>query len=113
MRRGWRLSTGVELNALEAPAPEEQLRLAEVHARQALQMGPALDAQPWLGSRPTLPDSRPMIGRCPGQPGLWLALGHQHIGFSTGPATGVLLASLMTGRPTFMDPAPFAPQRLG
>lgn len=113
MARGWRLSTGVELNEMHAPVPQAQLERAQAHARQALQMGPALDVQPWLGSRPTLSDSRPMIGPCPGQPGLWLALGHQHIGFSTGPASGELLASLMTGAVPFMDPAPFAPDRFG
>ena len=52
-----------------------------------------------------------MIGAGPGQPGLWLALGHQHIGFSTGPGTGELLAQLMLGESTTIDPRPFSPQR--
>uniref|UniRef100_UPI0028B11303 FAD-dependent oxidoreductase n=1 Tax=Achromobacter animicus TaxID=1389935 RepID=UPI0028B11303 len=52
-------------------------------------------AAAWLGHRPTLPDSRPMIGEAPRRPGLWLALGHQHIGFSTAPGTAKVLAELM------------------
>ena len=52
-----------------------------------------------------------MIGECPGRAGLWLALGHQHIGFSTGPGSGELLAQLMLGEPTTIDPQPFRPQR--
>jgi D-amino-acid dehydrogenase len=113
MARGWRLTTGVELNSLDAPAQMAQLTVSEDKARQALDMGVRLDAQAWQGSRPTLPDSRPMLGACPGQPGLWLALGHQHIGFSTGPASADMLASLMTAETPFMDPAPFSPTRFG
>jgi len=58
-----------------------------------------------------LPDSRPIVGECPQRPGLWLAFGHQHIGFNTGPGTARLLASLMYGEPCDIDPLPFAPGR--
>ncbi len=111
MARGWRLTTGVELNALQAPTSSGPLIQAEIRAREALNMGEALDTQIWQGSRPTLPDSRPMIGACPGHSGLWLALGHQHIGFSTGPGTGALLADLMLGHTPVLDPEPFRPDR--
>lgn len=50
----------------------------------------------WYGARPTLPDSLPIIGESM-HSGLWLATGHQHIGLSTGPATGELLANLIIG----------------
>ncbi|MEY3613465.1 MAG: D-amino acid dehydrogenase small subunit [Pseudomonadota bacterium] len=111
MTRGWRLTTGVELNAQQAPVRNEQLMQAEIRAREAVLMGASLDAQTWQGSRPTLPDSRPMIGACPASPGVWLALGHQHIGFSTGPGTGDLLADLMLGNSPKIDPEPFSPER--
>ena len=111
MARGWRLTTGVELNDSHAPSNTAMLDVAETRARQALQLGSRLDAQAWLGSRPTLPDSRPMIGACPGQPGMWLATGHQHIGLSTGPATGQLLADLMLGQRPAIDMQPFNPAR--
>lgn len=111
MAQGLRLSTGVELNAQLAAPQWAQLNAAERAAREALRFGPCSAEPDWLGSRPTLPDSRPMIGECPSHPGVWLALGHQHIGFSTGPGTGELLAQLMLGEPTTNDPAPFRPQR--
>lgn len=113
MARGWRLTTGVELNAQFAPTRTAQLTQAEIRAREALVMGASLDTQVWQGSRPTLPDSRPMVGACPGRPGVWLALGHQHIGFSTGPGTGALLADLMLGHAPALDPEPFRPDRFG
>jgi D-amino-acid dehydrogenase len=111
MAQGLRLTTGVELNAQHAPPKPAQLDAAERAAREALALGERTAEPDWLGSRPTLPDSRPMIGECPGHPDVWLALGHQHIGFSTGPGTGELLAQLMLGEPATTDPAPFRPQR--
>ncbi len=110
MRRGLRLSTGVELNALDAPPRHAQLEGAQQAAAQALELGRRLDESPWKGARPTLPDSRPMIGELPRR-GLWAAFGHQHIGFSTGPGTASVLGALMAGEPAPIDPAPFAPQR--
>ncbi len=110
MRRGLRLSTGVELDELDAPPRQAQLERARQAAAQALDLGEALDPSPWKGARPTLPDSRPMIGELPLR-GLWAAFGHQHIGFSTGPGSASLLGALMAGEPAPIDPAPFAPQR--
>lgn len=111
MDEGLRLTTGVHLAHQDAPPKLSQLHLAEAAARQAFALGTRLDDAPWLGCRPTLPDSRPAIGPCPGWPGLWLAFGHQHIGLNTGPGTGVLLAELMSGEPCAIDPAPFDPAR--
>lgn len=113
MGDGVRLTTGVELDNMHSSFDAGMLERAEAAARQVLPLGTRTDAQAWRGSRPTLPDSRPMIGAVPGLPGLWLALGHQHIGYSTGPATGELLACLMTGASTPVDPAPFSPLRWG
>jgi len=110
MENGIRLSTGVELTRRDAPVNLAQLEMTEVAARQAFPLG-ALSGAPWLGSRPTLPDSRPLIGAAPNHPDLWLALGHQHIGLSTGPGTAQLLAELMLGETCSIDPAPFRPKR--
>lgn len=111
MAQGLRLTSGVELNAQHAPQNPAQLDAAERTAREAIELGKRTDEPDWLGSRPTLPDSRPMVGACPGRTGMWLALGHQHIGFSTGPGTGELLAQQMLGEATTIDPHPFRPQR--
>jgi len=114
MAQGYRLTTGVELNRQAAPVSvraQDQLAQALSAARQAIATGAPSGASPWLGARPTLPDSRPMIGPAPKHPGLWLALGHQHIGLSTGPATGELLAGMMSGESTALNPQPFRPDR--
>jgi len=111
MQQGLRLTTGVELNACDAPKNPAQLVQALAAAREAFPVGEPLEDEPWLGRRPTLPDSRPVIGQAPGRKDLWLAFGHQHIGFSTGPATARILADLMTGQEPPIDVRPFRPER--
>ncbi len=111
MDGGIRLTTGVELTARDAPKNSAQLDLAEGAARQAFPLEERQLRDPWLGSRPTLPDSRPVIGLAPRSRNLWLAFGHQHIGFSTGPGTASLLGALMTGEEPPIDAAPFRPDR--
>ena len=106
-----RLSTGIELAAQDAAFNAQQLDAAEIAARKVLPMKASTDSPDWLGSRPTTPDSRPVIGEMPGCAGLWLAYGHQHIGFSTGPGTGLLLSELMSSESTSIDPRPFSPDR--
>ena len=58
-----------------------------------------------------MPDMRPVIGPAPNHAGLWLPFGHAHHGFTLGPVTGRLLASLITGEAPDMDPAPYALRR--
>ncbi len=112
MEQGLRMTTGVELDHLDAPKKLKQLASAERMARQALPgLGAALEVEPWLGRRPTLPDSRPMIGELPRLPGLWFAFGHQHIGFSTSAGTAAVLGALMDSQPTPINALPFRPQR--
>ena len=53
----------------------------------------------------------PIVGRAPKRDGLWLNFGHHHLGFTLGPVTGRLLAEMMTGEPTFTDPAPYRADR--
>ncbi|MEG3002926.1 MAG: FAD-binding oxidoreductase [Comamonas sp.] len=111
MEQGLRLSTGVELNDCEAAPNPVQLELAEAAARQALPLGQRLEAAPWMGRRPTLPDCRPIIGAMPGRRNLWLAFGHQHVGFSTGTGTAKLLGALMSGQAAPIDARPFRAER--
>ena len=52
-----------------------------------------------------------MIGPAPRHAGLWLAFGNQHIGFTTGPATGAAIAAMIGGAPAPYDVTAFAPGR--
>ena len=111
MNAGIRLTTGAELDRLDAPADVNQLGAAEKVARSVFPLGERRDETPWKGARPCLPDMKPVIGPAPRHPGLWLAFGHGHQGFTLGPATGHLLAEMMEGQPTAIDMAPFRADR--
>ena len=111
MEQGYRITSGVELKPRDAPSSPDQLAAALISAREAFPLGAALDKEPWRGARPTMPDSLPMIGEIPRQPGLYAAFGHQHIGFTMGPGTGALIADLVTGARPVIDPLPYAPAR--
>jgi D-amino-acid dehydrogenase len=110
MEQGIRVTSGVELTARDAPSSYAQLDAVVPVARSVVEFGEAV-GEPWRGARPTLPDSLPMIGPAPRHAGLWLAFGNQHIGFTTGPATGAAIAAMIAGAQPPFDAAPFSPGR--
>ncbi|MDI1265302.1 MAG: FAD-binding oxidoreductase, partial [bacterium] len=110
MENGIRVTSGVELTDRDAPSSYDQLNAVIPLARGVVEFGEAV-AEPWRGARPTLPDSLPMIGQAPRHKGLWLAFGHQHIGFTTGPATGDAIAALIGGAEPSFDVGAFSPSR--
>lgn len=109
--RGLRLTTGAEFAAIDAPHTPLQVDRAEAEARAILPIGARRDETAWRGARPCLPDLLPVIGRVPGVPGLWANFGHHHLGLTLGPATGGLLAAIMTGATPFTDPHPYRVER--
>ena len=111
MEQGIRLTTGAEFAARDAPPTPAQFERLMPRAKELFPLGEPVEAEPWLGRRPIFSDSRPVIGKAPGKPGLWLACGHGHFGLTLGPATGRLLAEMMTGASPFVDAAPYAPDR--
>jgi D-amino-acid dehydrogenase len=113
MEQGIRLTTGAEFAARDAPPTPVQFDRLLPAARGLFPLGAPVEASPWMGSRPCFADSRPVIGPAPGQRGLWLAYGHAHWGLTLGPATGRLLAEMMTGATPFCDPAPYGAERFG
>lgn len=111
MKAGIRLTTGAEL-ALQSDQPHyQQLEAAEAVARTFFPLGERLDPSPWLGARPCLPDMKPIIGPARKLPGLWLAFGHGHQGFTLGPATGKLLSQMMDGETPDIDMRPYRLER--
>jgi len=97
MRKGVRLTTGVEFADRDALPSPVQLARDEPLARELFPLTGRLEPEPWMGCRPCLPDMVPVIGKGEGHQGLWFAFGHAHHGFTLGPVTGRLLAEMMTG----------------
>ncbi|WP_245486632.1 FAD-dependent oxidoreductase, partial [Mesorhizobium sp. M7A.F.Ca.MR.176.00.0.0] len=70
-------------------------------------------ASQWLGFRPSLPDSRPVIGASRGSSRVIHAFGHGHLGLTLAPITARLVADLIGGRGDPARLAPFAAGRFG
>jgi len=65
----------------------------------------------WQGTRPTLPDSLPMLGRSSHDPSVVFAFGGQHLGLTMGPKIGQMVRDIVMDVPTNVDLAPYAPDR--
>jgi D-amino-acid dehydrogenase len=111
MAMGLRLAGSVEFAGLKA-APD--YRRADVLLAKGREMFPHLDSSrtsSWMGHRPCMPDSLPVIDRAPGKDNVWLAFGHGHIGMCTGATTGREVANLVAGRTPQVDLKPFRADR--
>ena len=111
MTDGLRLAGTVEFAGLQAPANMERAwqlhRLSKGLFRRDLS---AEGATPWMGFRPSLPDSLPVIDRvCDGK--VLLAFGHQHLGLTQAAVTAEMIAQLASAGSTHALPA-LAPYRL-
>lgn len=111
MAMGLRLAGTVEFAGLRAPPRYER---AQALLRLGRQLFPHLDTREtseWMGHRPCMPDSLPVIGRAGGAGNAWLAFGHGHMGMCMGASTGREVAHLVAGRTPQVDLAPFRPDR--
>lgn len=111
MAMGLRLAGTVELASLDAPP---NWRRADVLLAHAKAMFPGIDlsgASRWMGRRPSLPDSKPVIGRSPRHANVYYGFGHAHLGLTGGAVTGQFIADLVAGRRPPIDLAPFAIDR--
>ncbi len=111
MAMGLRLAGTVELAGLKAPP---RYARAEALLRKGKELFPHLDTSKtslWMGHRPCLPDSMPVIGRAPRAENAWLGFGHGHVGMCGGASTGREIANLVAGRTPEIDLSPFRPDR--
>ncbi len=113
MAMGLRLAGTVELAGLKAPP---RYARAEALLKKGQELFPHLDTSStslWMGHRPCLPDSMPVIGRAPRAENAWLGFGHGHVGMCGGASTGREIANLVAGRAPEIELAPFRPERFG
>ncbi|HEY0918071.1 NAD(P)/FAD-dependent oxidoreductase [Devosia sp.] len=108
---GIRVGGAVELGGLALPP---NFARADAMLRKAKAFLPDLRVEggkQWMGFRPSLPDSLPVIGASRRSPDVVYAFGHGHLGLTQSAATGRLVADLVTGATPPIDLAPFAAQR--
>lgn len=109
---GFRLGSTMEFAGFSDTLNPRRLGALERGAAQYLHqpVGPEVRER-WYGWRPMSCDDIPIIGLAPGHDHLWLATGHGMMGVGMSAGTGQLLADLVLGRETVIDPAPYAPGR--
>ncbi|MEM6374776.1 MAG: FAD-binding oxidoreductase [Pseudomonadota bacterium] len=96
---------------LDAVAPEAPYRLFEHHIKRVLPSLTWGEATRWMGHRPAMSDSCPMIGEVPNIAGAYVGFGHDHVGLTAGPRTGQILAHLLAGKRPNIDLSPYSPDR--
>lgn len=108
---GVRVGGAVELGGLHLPP---NFKRAEALLQKAVQFLPGLDTnggRQWMGFRPSLPDTLPVIGPATQAPHVVYAFGHGHLGLTQSAATAELVANLVAGAPPEISLHPFRPDR--
>ena len=108
-----RVTSGVELTFLDAVQNEIQINESIQKLRKIIPLNKKLIDKPWLGSRPTIIDSLPMIGKAPKHKNLWFNFGHNHIGLSTSAGSAVIISEMIQNKKTSINADPFSPKRFG
>ncbi len=103
-----RIAGTVEFGGTKKPMNTKRATLLKDHALAGLNGLNLDDCTTWMGHRPCMPDSLPVIGPVTNQPGLWCGFGHGHLGLTGSVNTGRLLARAMTGQTRAEELAPFA-----
>lgn len=111
MEDGLRVAGTVEIAGLDAPPNEQRAKILVQHARRMFPGLSGAKVRYWMGFRPSTPDSLPILGEAPGRPGLHFAFGHGHFGMTGGPPSGRLVARMIAGEQSGLDPAPYSAQR--
>jgi D-amino-acid dehydrogenase len=111
LETGLRVGGAVELGGIELPPNYAR---SKALLRKAQQFLPGLNpsgGREWMGFRPSLPDSVPVIGKASGSRPVVYAFGHGHLGLTQAAATGRLIREIILGQVAPVDLAPFSPQR--
>jgi D-amino-acid dehydrogenase len=108
---GLRVAGTVEFGGLDrSPSRKRAELLLNDFARVFPQAGVPAGWQMWMGHRPCLPDSLPIIGRSSRHQNLWFNFGHGHLGLTMSARSGAVLAAAMAGDPQ-LDLTPFSDAR--
>jgi glycine/D-amino acid oxidase-like deaminating enzyme len=84
----------VELGGLAAPANPKRLQALAQNARRIFpEIGEP--SRTWLGFRPSMPDSVPVIRPSSGGRDVILAFGHGHVGLTLAPRTAQLVSAIL------------------
>ena len=111
MTAGLRLAGTAEFAALDSPPDYRRAQALLENARHYVPELGGAEASQWMGQRPMMSDSMPVLGPLPGFPEVLCAFGHGHYGLTQGPTTGRIIGSLVFGEDPGLDLRPFSIER--
>jgi D-amino-acid dehydrogenase len=111
MQGGLRLAGTVEFAGLEAAPDYRRARLLAAQARELIPGLKTGEGQAWMGYRPSLPDSVPVLSVSPHYDNVYFGFGHGHLGLTQAAVTGAALAAMASGGGVDFDLAPYRIER--
>ena len=111
MRAGLRLAGTIEFAGLQAPPNPKRHEALVQNARRVLPDLQSDQQTLWMGHRPSLPDSLPVVGPSPRYSNAFFNFGHGHLGLTSAAVTGRTIADMAAGRKPLFDPTPFRVDR--
>jgi D-amino-acid dehydrogenase len=108
---GIRVGGSVEMAGTERAPNWRRARILVEHARFALPSLKVENHSEWMGHRPALPDTIPIISASAKTKGLFFATGHGHFGVTYAATTALLMADMIEGRTPAVDIRPFRVDR--
>jgi len=110
LQEGLRAAGTVEIAGLLKPENKKRTKMIETQARKLLPKLKEVKST-WLGFRPTLPDSLPIIGKSEKNKNIIYGFGHQHIGWTLAAVTGKIVNTLCTDKEPNLNIDAFKPSR--
>jgi len=107
LEQGLRLAGTVELGGLKAAPDYARARIIAERGRRMLPGLNEAGGVPWMGFRPSMPDSLPVIDRSSKHPNVFFGFGHGHLGLTLAGVTGRVLSDIVAGRDARLDLAPY------
>jgi D-amino-acid dehydrogenase len=92
MEGGIRAGGTVEIGGLSRPPNPKRAELLAQIARETFAGLDKVESTQWMGHRPCMPDTVPVVGAASGNPGLWVATGHGHLGMTDSISTAERIA---------------------
>jgi len=111
MEMGVRVAGQAEFSGIYADPNYQRAEVLETHMKRMFPSIRLTDSTRWMGRRPSMPDSLPVIGPSIKQRNVLYAFGHGHLGLCGGAPTARLIADLVAGRSPGIDLTPFRVDR--
>lgn len=111
MEEGLRLAGTVEIAGLHAQPKWNRADMLLEHAKQVFPGLSAEGSSVWMGHRPAIPDSVPVIAESKSNKGVFYAFGHGHYGLSGAPNTAQIICDLVLGNKPEVNIEPYGLSR--